>query len=79
MKTRRIKATVSSISISFNEIKLSLSSINYTCFVDAMDIEWFSIDKNNRSIQHILELGCAIYFELPNLKTRRLENVKFIE
>lgn len=74
-----MKAKIKSIGFSFNSIEVSLSNINYTHFINPNDVEWFSIDKNNRSIQHSLNVGSEIDFEIESQKTRNLKNVKFVK
>lgn len=72
-----MKTTIQSISFSFNHIEVSLSGINYTHFINPNNIDWFSIGENNQSIQHKLEIGSVIEFDITSSKTRNLENVKF--
>lgn len=78
-KIEIMKATVKSIGFSFNSIEVSLSNINYTHFISPNDVEWFSIDNTNRSIQNVLNIGTEIEFEIESEKTRNLKNVKFVK
>ena len=74
-----MKASIQSISLSFNSIEVSLSNINYIHFINPKDVEWFSVDENNKSIKHSLSVGSIIEFEIASSKTRNLKNVKFVK
>ena len=71
-----MKTTIQSIRFSFNTIEVSLLGLDHTYFISPNDVEWFSIDENNRSMQHSLGVGTSIQFEIKCSKTRNLKNVK---
>lgn len=79
---KRIKIHVESVSFDGYKICVTDKKVmhGWSLYIDPENIEWFSVDEDNRSIHHSLKVGSVIECDGNiNAATRGLYNVKFVE
>jgi len=74
---KRTTAIINHIAISFNQIEVSLSGLDYSHYINSEDVNWFPINNQGNSIKGQLQVGTTIEFDSEiNNKTRNLKNVE---
>jgi len=74
---KRTTAQINHLSISFNQIEVSLSGMDYSLFINSEDVNFFPINKLGNSVKGQLQVGTTIEFDYEiNSKTRNLKNVE---
>jgi len=74
---KRTTAIINHIAISFNQIEVSLSGMDYSHYINSKDVIWFKINNQGNSIKCQLQVGTTIEFDYEiNSKTRYLKNVE---